>query len=140
MSLTTENNPNRFFTFAVKLDLANESFRFHDLKTEYLGSILVIESKGFFDYTECVSSCSNLLVALACQLSKQTNTVHQLAWEANPKLQTENRNFITPVENWNDGELVKIYITTSIAPITLKNLSSCAQASVLTGARDLSTH
>lgn len=140
MTLSIESSSNRFFTYAIKMDLVNESFKKHKLRTERNGSVAIIESIGFFEYTECVSSCNTFLIHLAKQLSDLTGITHQMAWEANPKLSSTLQNFITPIEHWNEGELVKLYITTSKVPLTFNDLKSCAQASILTGFRDLSNH
>lgn len=132
-----------FFMYSITLNLQHESLAKHELKTLFKGVSVVIDSNGFSDHKSCVASCNEFFVDLARDLDVLNGDAreekHFIAWESNPKV-NPNTPHITPLEDWLNGELVKMYLTAGQQTnITRDTLKAVACGSVFTGERNVNS-
>jgi|694.fasta_scaffold87484_3 hypothetical protein len=132
---------NRFFSFVVSLELKKPSFEHHEFIKLFNGVNATIESNGFNDYKECVTSCNKFFNELAADLNELNHSLkHLLAWESNPKTNSGELPHITPANEWLEGELVRLYLVVNQqGPINNSNLDPVVRGSIFTGKRDTST-
>lgn len=124
------------FNFTIKIDCSSSSLINHIFHTHYNAKIIIFDSIAFSTYQECANECNKLILQIAKILHDQTDVLHYVAWEANPSSKID-IGHLTPANEWQPGELVRMYLTTkNEVPTSIDDLTYVVQAIIEMQARN----
>lgn len=101
----------QIYLYTVRLNLTSTYYNRFKLKKHFCGQLAEITSQYFDSYQECVDDCYHLVQHISKLLTKRNKkNEFVLGWETNPKRTTEKNITVTPLEQWENNEIVHILV------------------------------
>jgi hypothetical protein len=114
-----------YYQYTVELNLDDPVFEKYDLKNNFNAQSVEIISEHFNDYKTGVDDCHQMLNHFMEYIEEISGTELVIAWEANPT-RIESAAHITPKNEWEDDEIIHIFIFRKDEKIVTKTVKPLA--------------